>query len=74
MHGLRELNRNPYFGLFRFGLFNPVVTSMRALCAATRLDRGSGMLELQRRQLGEVSDEELVRLLAAQRAKRAAKM
>ena len=58
MHGLRELNRNPYSGLFR-------------------LDRGSGMLELQRRQLDEVSDVELVRLLAAvaaQRAKRAAKM
>lgn len=26
------------------GLFNPVVTSMRALCAATRLNRVSGML------------------------------
>ena len=43
-HGLRELNRNTYFGLFLFGLFNPVVTPMRALCAATRLNRASGML------------------------------
>ena len=43
-HGLRELNRNTYFGLFLFGLFNPVVTPMRALCAATRLNRVSGML------------------------------
>ena len=32
VHGLRELNRNTYFGLFLFGLFNPVVTSMRAVC------------------------------------------
>lgn len=35
-HGLRELDRHTYFGLFLFGLFNPVVDSMRALCAATR--------------------------------------
>ena len=47
VHGLRELNRNTYFGLFLFGLFNPVVTSMRALCAATRLNRVSKMLDLQ---------------------------
>jgi hypothetical protein len=38
-HGLRELNRHTYFGLFLFGLFNPVVDSMRALCSATRLGR-----------------------------------
>jgi Transposase DDE domain len=38
-HGLRELDRRTYFGLFLFGLFNPVVASMRALCAATRLER-----------------------------------
>jgi hypothetical protein len=38
-HGLRELDRRTYFGLFLFGLFNPVVESMRALCSATRLDR-----------------------------------
>jgi hypothetical protein len=38
-HGLRELDRNIYFGLFLFGLFNPVVTSMRSLCAASRLQR-----------------------------------
>jgi hypothetical protein len=38
-HGLRELNRHTYFGLFLFGLFNPVVESMRALCSATRLGR-----------------------------------
>lgn len=38
-HGLRELDRHAYFGLFLFGLFNPVVDSMRALCSATRLGR-----------------------------------
>ena len=38
-HGLRELDRHTYFGLFLFGLFNPVVDSMRALCAATQLGR-----------------------------------
>ena len=38
-HGLRELDRQTYFGLFLFGLFNPVVDSMRALCSATRLGR-----------------------------------
>jgi hypothetical protein len=38
-HGLRELDRHTYFGLFLFGLFNPVVDSMRALCSATRLRR-----------------------------------
>jgi len=43
-HGLRDLNRRTYFGLFLFGLFNPVVTSMRALCLASKLDRVSGML------------------------------
>lgn len=46
-HGLRDLDRRTYFGLFLFGLFNPVVTSMRALCAASRLNRVSAMLDLQ---------------------------
>lgn len=44
-HGLRDLDRRTYFGLFLFGLFNPVVTSMRALCLATKLDRVSAMLD-----------------------------
>lgn len=43
-HGLRHLDRRTYFGLFLFGLFNPVVTSMRALCAASHLERVSGKL------------------------------
>jgi hypothetical protein len=44
-HGLRELDRCTYFGLFLFGLFNPVVASMRALCLASKLDRVSAMLD-----------------------------
>lgn len=38
-HGLRTLERRSYLGLFLLGLFNPVVTSMRGLCAATQLPR-----------------------------------
>jgi Transposase DDE domain len=38
-HGLRELDRRTYFGLFLFGLFNPIVSSMRSLCAASGLKR-----------------------------------
>ena len=45
-HGLRDLDRRTYFGLFLFGLFNPVVTSMRALCLASKLDRVSYMFDL----------------------------
>ena len=44
-HGLRDLDRRTYFSLFLFGLFNPVVTSMRALCLASKLDRVSDMLD-----------------------------
>ncbi len=36
-HGLRRLERRAYLGLFLFGLFNPVVRSLRGLCAATAL-------------------------------------
>jgi len=44
-HGLRDVDRRTYFGLYLFGLFNPVVTSMRALCAASNLDRVAATLE-----------------------------
>jgi hypothetical protein len=46
-HGLRLLDRRTYFGLFLFGLFNPVVSSMRGLCGATRIKRVAGMLGRQ---------------------------
>jgi len=32
----RKLTREGYFSLFLFGLLNPIVTSMRGLCAATK--------------------------------------
>ena len=35
----RTLGYAPYLSLFLFGLFNPVVTSMRGLCAASLLPR-----------------------------------
>jgi hypothetical protein len=38
-HGLRELDRQRYFGLFLFSLFNPVVASTRAACAATGIGK-----------------------------------
>ncbi|MDZ4286813.1 MAG: IS4 family transposase [Prosthecobacter sp.] len=52
-HGLRTLDRRAYFGMFLLGLFNPVVTSMRALCAASALPRvrqltGHGVVGLSR--------------------------
>ena len=38
-HGLRELGAHEYLSLFLFGMFNPVVDSMRGLCAASHLRR-----------------------------------
>ncbi|MEM8952930.1 MAG: hypothetical protein AAGD22_02150 [Verrucomicrobiota bacterium] len=35
----RLLKRGDYFSLLLFGLFNPVVESMRGLCAASNLER-----------------------------------
>lgn len=35
----RELKLDGYLSLFLFGLFNPVVTTMRGLCAASALER-----------------------------------
>src|SRR5437588_10337640 len=36
----RKLGQKDYLSLLLFGLFNPVVDSMRGLCAASRLRRG----------------------------------
>ncbi len=38
-HGLRRLDAGQYLSLFLFGLFNPVVDSMRGLCEASHLRR-----------------------------------
>jgi hypothetical protein len=35
----RKLSQGRYLGLFLFGLFNPVIESMRGLCAVTSLSR-----------------------------------
>ncbi len=35
----RKLGQKDYLSLLLFGLFNPVVDSMRGLCAASRLRR-----------------------------------
>ncbi|WP_395733585.1 hypothetical protein [Prosthecobacter sp.] len=35
----RTLHQRDYFSLFLLGLFNPVITSMRGLCQASRLQR-----------------------------------
>lgn len=43
-HGLRTLERRSYLSLFLLGLFNPVVSSMRALCAASHLPRVQRLL------------------------------
>lgn len=47
-HGLRTLDRRAYFGLFLFALFNPVVNSMRGLCAATHLPLVRGLVGRER--------------------------
>jgi len=46
-HGLRDLDRRAYFGMFLFGLFNAVTDSMRALCSATQLPRVQGLLGIK---------------------------
>ena len=38
-HGLRLLHAEQYLSLFLFGLFNPVLDSMRGLCEASHLPR-----------------------------------
>jgi hypothetical protein len=38
-HGLRKLHEDAYLSLFLLGLFNPIVTSMRGLCAASSLPK-----------------------------------
>jgi hypothetical protein len=45
-HGLRDLDRRAYFGMFLFGLFNAVTVSMRSLCAATKLPRVQRLFDI----------------------------
>ena len=71
-HGLRRLHAEEYLGLFLFGLFNPVVGSMRGLCAASRLRRvreeagTGGPVALSRfSEAQQVCDPELLRHVMA---------
>lgn len=52
----RLLSRNDYFSLLLFGLFNPVVESMRGLCAASKLDRVQQEICSRRVSLGSFSE------------------
>lgn len=52
----RELGFRPYLSLFLFGLFNPVVDSMRGLCAITALPRVQKEISGRRVSLASFSD------------------
>lgn len=52
----RTLHQRDYFSLFLLGLFNPVVTSMRALCKASRLPRAQQTLGIGPVSLGSFSE------------------
>lgn len=52
----RTLHRRDYFSLFLLGLFNPVLTSMRSLCQASRLPRTQQALGVQPVSLGSFSE------------------
>jgi hypothetical protein len=67
VHGLRRLGAGEYLRLFLLGVFNPIVTSMRALCAASELRRvqqesGGQAVALSRfSEAQQVFDPELLR-------------
>lgn len=52
----RTLHQRDYFSLFLLGLFNPVLTSMRSLCKASRLQRTQQSLGIQPVSLGSFSE------------------
>lgn len=52
----RTLHQRDYFSLFLLGLFNPVLTSMRALCQASGLQHTQQALGTQRVSLGSFSE------------------
>jgi hypothetical protein len=72
-HGLRQLGAAEYLGLFLLGVYNPVVPSMRALCAASHFERvqaevgTAGPVALSRfSEAQEVFDPELLRCVMQQ--------
>jgi len=69
----RKLSYRPYLSLFLFGLFNPVVQSMRGLCGLTELQRvraevcgGSRVSSTSFSEMQHVLDPELLRQVFGQ--------
>jgi len=56
----RELGYAPYLSLFLFGLFNPVVESMRGLCSISRLPKVQAAIGCGRVSLGSFSETQAV--------------
>ena len=56
----RQLGEEEYLGLLLFGLFNPVVDSMRGLCAASELARVKAEVCTHRVSLGSFSEAQAV--------------
>ena len=58
----RRLGEEQYFGLMLFGLLNPVVESMRGLCAASRLQRVQEEICDRPVSLGSFSETQAVKI------------
>ena len=56
----RKLGQEQYLGLMLFGLLNPVVDSMRGLCAASRLQRVQADITKRPVSLGSFSEAQAV--------------
>ena len=56
----RKLGQKDYLSLLLFGLFNPVVDSMRGLCAASRLERVQEEICSAKVSLGSFSEAQAV--------------
>ncbi len=56
----RQLKLEQYLSLFLFGLFNPVVESMRGLCEASKLERVQREVCGRRVNLGSFSEAQAV--------------
>ena len=56
----RELGQEQYLGLLLFGLLNPVVDSMRGLCAASHLQRVQEDITGRPVSLGSFSEAQMV--------------
>jgi len=56
----RKLKLEDYLGLYLFGLFNPVVTTMRGLCTASKLERVQREVSGRAVSLGSFSEAQAV--------------